>query len=65
MLMVLLSIRDKAGFWVLKVFAYNFFQTFPVPSRIAASRSFVTLSVYILLVEVRISGFYVKRGKTP
>lgn len=65
MLVVLLTFRDKAVFWVLKVFAYNFFQAFPVASNIAANRSFATLSAYILLMEVRINDVYVKRGKTP
>jgi hypothetical protein len=64
MLMVLLTIRDRAVLWVLKVFACYFFQALPVPPQIAASRSFATLSVYILLMEIRISNVYVKRGKT-
>jgi len=63
--MVLLTIRDTAVFWVLKLFACNFFQTFSLPSQNAASRSFATLSAYILLMEIRISDVYVKKGKTP
>jgi hypothetical protein len=62
MLTILLTIRDKAVFCLLKVFVCNFFQAFPLPSQIAASRSFATLSAYILLSEVRISDIYVKRG---
>jgi hypothetical protein len=46
MLMVLLTIRDKAVFWVLNLFACNFLQACPVQSQIAASRSFDTLSAY-------------------
>jgi hypothetical protein len=64
MLMVWLTTRDKVSFWVLKVFACNFSLAFPVPSQIATNRTFATLPAYILLIEVRISEGYVKRGKT-
>ena len=64
--MVLLTIRDKAVFWVLKLYACSFFsQAFPVPSQISASCSFATLSAYIFLMGVRTSDFMLRETKHP